>query len=538
MNTDAAIYVNADVLTMEPDQPEATAFAVAGRHFAAVGSDEDIRKTAPDGARVIDLGGKTVVPGFIEPHSHISYYALQLNWVDCSPDAGPGIEEVKARITAKAEEIGPGTWIRGFGYNQIFIKDERHLTKDDLDEAAPRNPVLIFHTSGHLYYANSLALEIGGITKETPQPEGGEIDKDERGEPTGLLLEPAAAAPVSAHLPKVTKEDCLNVLPSAIHHFHRAGITSCHDAAIGFLGEGPELFRAYRELEAADRLNLRIYMTIIERIYQEIIDMGFGPGFGSDYVKLGSVKLLQDGSMPGETAALLEPYHHRPDFKGELIMPQEALDDLVQKYHGLGLQMAIHANGDGAVESVLQALEKADRVHPGKTDLRHMIIHCQLVSDDQMRRIKKLEAIPNYHLTHVYHWGDYHSETLLGPERARRIDPLKSTLDRGLRFVVHSDMPVHPVEPLPNMHTAVHRETRKGMVLGPEERISPYEALKRYTVDAAYCSFEEDIKGSIAPGKLADFVVLSDNPLTVPDKIRDIQVLRTVVGGRTVFESS
>ena len=231
----------------------------------------------------------------------------------------------------------------------------------------------------------------------------------------------------------------------------------------------------------------------------------------------------------------MEPYYNRPDFRGELILPQETLDGIVDKYHGEGIQIAVHANGDRAIESVIHAFEKAQQRHPGR-DHRHMIIHCQLATQDHIRRMKRLGVVPSYFGNHVYYWGDRHAAMFLGPERARRIDPLSRSLKEGLIFTLHSDLPVTQVDPLFSMHCAVNRITRQGEVLGPEERISPLAALKAYTSYAASCSFEEDLKGSIEAGKLADFAVLSDNPLTVsPEAIKDIQVEATVAGGQVVF---
>ena len=530
------VYVNGNVITMNPDAPESTAFSVVGDRFCAVGSEEDANKWSDRGTEVVDLGGKTVLPGFIEPHSHISFYAAQLLQVDCSPQTNKTIEDVKNSIHARAKAVEPGTWITGCGYDDTLIDDKRHLNRNDLNEAAPENPVLIFHVTGHLFYTNSLGLKIGGITRETPQPVGGEIDKDDHGEPTGLLREPAAVESVAVHVPLTTDEEFHEVLPRAIRHFHQAGITSCHDAAIGYSGEGPALFKAYQTLEARGDLTLRIYMTILERLYRDIIKTGLCPGFGSEHLKLGSVKLFQDGSIQALTAALSEPYNNRSDFKGNLIMPQEALNEMVETYHRKGFQIAVHANGDRAIESVLTAMEKADRLYPGHGAHRHMIIHCQMASDDQIQRMKVLGVIPNYFVNHVYYWGDRHVALFLGAERARRIDPLQSTLDQGWKFVLHSDLPVTPVDPLFSIHTAVNRVTREDRVLGKAERISPMAALKAYTTHAAFCSFEEDIKGSIEPGKLADFVVLSDDPLTVePEALKDIQVLATAVGGLMVF---
>jgi len=350
------------------------------------------------------------------------------------------------------------------------------------------------------------------------------------------LLEPAAVAPILKKMSLPSPEQYKEALQKAIAYYHRAGITSTHDAALGYSKEGPMTIRAYRDLAVEGRLGLRIYMTIMEPVYRNLIDLGLGGGFGSDYLKLGSVKLFQDGSIQGLTAGLNEPYHCSPDLRGELIMPQEQLDEVVARYHELGFQLAIHANGDRAIESVLTAMENAEAKCPRQGALRHMIIHCQTASVNQIRRMRDLGVVPNYFVNHVYYWGDRHVSIFLGPDRARRIDPLQSTLDLGWKFVLHSDLPVTPVEPLLSMHNAVNRITREGKVLGPEERIAPDEALKAYTINAAYCSFEEDIKGIITSGKLADFAVLSDNPLTVaPEAIKDIQVEATVVGGRKVY---
>ena len=280
---------------------------------------------------------------------------------------------------------------------------------------------------------------------------------------------------------------------------------------------------------------MRVYLTIMYEHYDKLIDLGLGRGFGSDSLKLGCVKLFQDGSIQGLTAALAEDYYNQPGFKGDLIMPQETLNQLIDKYHRAGLQMAVHANGDRAIGSVLKAMEKAQESFP-RSDFRHMIIHCQTASDDHIHRMKRLGVVPNYFVNHVYYWGDRHLSTFLGPQRAGRIDPLGSSLRAGLEFVLHSDLPVTPLDPIFSIHTAVNRQTRQGEILGPEERIPVLEALKAYTVTAAKCSFEEHLKGSIEQGKLADFIVLTDNPMTcAPEKIKDIRVAATVVGGREVY---
>lgn len=527
------IFLNGNVVTMDPGMPEATAFGIVSGRFCAVGSDNEIRKLARNGTKIVDLGGKTVIPGFIESHNHMSLYAMTLLQADCRTPPNQSIEDVKASIRDMVDATEPDQWVRGWGYDDTLIAEKRHLTWADLDDVAPRNPVFISHVSGHLAYVNSMALEIAKIGPETPQPEGGEIRKDDNGVPTGLFLE-LAQFMVSQHIPPYGLSQLKEILQRAIVHFHKAGITSIHDGGVG-IRNGSVVIKAYRELESEGKLPLRVYMTIVEEVYGDILEIGLGTGFGSEYLKIGSVKLFQDGSIQGLTGALTEPYHNRPDFRGDLIFPQEKLDGFVEKYHGEGFQIAVHANGDRAIESVLDAIEKAQKLHP-REDHRHMIIHCQTATHDQIRRMKRLGIVPSYFVNHVYYWGDRHVSIFLGPERAKRISPLASSLKEGLIFTLHSDLPVTPVDPLFSIHCAVNRITREGKVLGPDERISPMEALKTYSTHAAYCSFEEHIKGSIEVGKLADFTVLSDNPLTIPPvKIKDIKVIKTAVGGSMVY---
>ncbi len=528
------IFVNGDVITMNPRRPRAAAFGISGDRFGPVGSETEIRQAACRNPRVVDLGGKTVVPGFIESHNHLSIYATGLLQADCSPAAGPTIDDIKGRIRALAGETPPGQWVRGWGYDDTLIAEKRHLTRRDLDDVTTGHPVFILHVSAHLAYANSRALEIAGIGPRSPQPEGGRIHMDDGGLPTGLLAEPAAIELVARHIPSYTTSQYRSVIPRAVAHYHRFGITSTHDAAIGYSGDVAEICRAYRQLEAQGRLRMRVYMTIVARAYDKLLELGLGTGFGSGFLKIGAVKLFQDGSIQALTAALTEEYLDRPE-RGDLIMAQDTLDELVEKYHRAGLQIAVHANGDAAIESVLQAYERAQRLHP-RQDHRHMIIHCQMASDDHLHRMKALGVVPSFFVNHVYYWGDRHLSLFLGPERAGRIDPLASARRAGVVFSLHSDLPVTPVDPLFSIHTAVNRTTREGKSLGPGERISALDALRAYTVDAAYCSFEDNDKGAVAAGRRADFVVLSDNPLTVaPEKIKDIRVLATFVGGRAVY---
>jgi predicted amidohydrolase YtcJ len=531
------LYKNADIVTMAPDQPDPDAFLVCGDRFVAAGSVEEVGRYAPPGVDEVDLKGKTVLPGFIETHNHLCYYAMSLLNVDCSSATNPSIKDIQDKISVSAQTLEPGAWLEGSHYDDTLIEEGRHLHRADLDEVLPDNPIVIWHTTGHLGYANSMALEMAGINRETPQPAGGTIHKDENGEPTGLLMEPAAQNMVARFLPQPDISVFKTQIPRAVKHYNQAGVTSIHDGAIGMVGEtGWLIYKAYRELEMENRLSVRVYLTTMYQAYEDLLKMGIGCGFGSDRLRVGAVKIFQDGSIQCLTAALAQDYVCRPGFRGEFIRPQQKMDALVERYHQEGQQIAIHANGDAAIESVITAIERAQAKHPQPV-LRHMIIHCQTASDDHIARMKALGIVPSYFPNHVHYWGDRHVSMFLGPERAERINPLGSSVKAGLRFTLHADTPVTPISPLHSIHCAVNRVTRQGRLLGPEERIYPYEALKAYTTDAAYCSFEEDRKGSISPGKLADFIVLSDNPLKIdPSGIKNIEILKTYLGGKAVCD--
>ena len=520
---------------MDPDLPRADAFSVQGNRFHLIGDEAFVMNHAGLDPLIIDLKHQVVLPGFIETHNHLSYYALTRLMVDCSSFSNKGISDIREKIAAAVSSTKKKQLIMGFGYDDTMMTENRHLTRQDLDDLAPDNPVFITHASGHLAYANSTALALGKVTRDTPQPAGGEIHMNEKGKPSGLLLEPAAMSLVAGKFPKPDTDLFMEALPLAMADYNKTGVTSTHDAGIGIMGQGPGSMEAYNRLEREGNLTVRVYLTMLFDYYDPFIEGGLKNGFGSDHLKFGSVKLFQDGSIQGLTGALKEDYIETPGFKGELIMPQAQLDKLVERYQKLGLQIAIHANGDAAIESVITSLERAREKYP-HDDLRHMIIHCQMASEDHIQRMKKLDAIPSYFINHVYYWGDRHEKRFIGPDRASRIDPLGSSLRAGLRFTLHGDTPVTPISPLDCIHHAVNRVTREGKVLGENQRISPLDAVKTFTTDAAFCSFEENLKGSVTPGKLADFVVLSADPMSVPrETIRDIQVLQTVVGGNTVY---
>lgn len=533
------VFRKGTLITMAPEaagREPATAFAVCRNRIGAVGTEAEASRWIGPETLVVDLGGRTVVPGFIESHNHASAYAMNLLQVDCSPGVNGSIAEIREKIREKAATTPPGQWIQGFGYDDTLISDKRHLTREDLDACAPDHPVHIFHISVHYSYVNSKALAIGGVGPETPQPEEGLIHMDEAGVPTGLLKEPGAMNLVRRHIPDYTGEEIRGALESALTTFHAAGITSIHDGGVGYFGHTRQIIEAYQELERTGRLTVRVTLTLTEAVFRVLFETGFRTGFGSDLLKFGSVKTWQDGSIQGLTGALSSPYHAYPEVTGDLLISQEILDDLVARYHLGGCQVAVHANGDRAIESVVTAFERAHRKCP-ETDRRHMIIHSQLASTDHLRRMKRIGLVPNFFVNHVYYWGDRHEALFLGPERAAHLDPLATALREELPFCLHSDLPVTPVDPLFSIHTAVNRVTRNGRVLGPDERITPVEALKGYTTTAAFVTFAEKERGTLEAGKLADFAILSDDPLHVPEiRIKDIRPLETWLGGKLVWK--
>jgi predicted amidohydrolase YtcJ len=533
-NEDNIVFRNADVITMNPRRPHASAFVFSRGRFLAVGSEEDVLSALSGDTHMIDLRGKTVIPGIIESHCHFSDYALSLGEVNCSSPPNESIEDVLTRLRKRVKNTAPGEWVKGWGYDDTLVVEKRHLTRRELDEVSPSHPVFISHISGHVAYTNSLALKIANIGLKSNYPLCGVVDKDQKGDLTGVLYGDAQLA-VAGHIPHLDVSQIKNRLEKAVKYYHACGITSIHDAAIGYYGTGLEVIGAYRELEAEKRLDIRVYLTIIERVYRQILKTGWSYDIGSMFLKLGGVKLFQDGSIQILTAALEKPYFNKCSEKGFYIIPQELLNELVEEYHGKGMQIAIHANGDGAINSAIEALKNACDKQPGM-DHRHMIIHCQLATQTQIRKMKRLGIVPSFFPNHIYYWGDRHVSQFLGPDRTARIDPLGSSYRAGLKFSLHSDHPVTSADPFFSMYCAVNRITNDGKLLGADERITALAALKAYTIDAAYCSFEEHQKGSIEDGKLADFAVLSDNPLTIDSKhIKDICVEATVVGGKTVY---
>jgi hypothetical protein len=522
------IFVNGTVVTLDARNRVVQAVSVRSGRIAAAGSDSDIRAAAGQGTEVIDLKGKTLLPGFYAAHDHLpqagmlALYQVDLN----SPPIGSmrSMGDVLVALRARAGRTPAGRWIVGRGYDDTLLAERRHPNRRDLDSVSTAHPIWVVHTSGHLGAANSSALAIAGITRDSPQPRGGVIRKDRvTGEPDGVIEESLSL--VARHLPAETREQRLEAIRWCDRTYRQKGVTTSVIA-------GATLDRMEELREAFQRgwLNIRV---------RPMLAPAAAGGAGHDVkdrIHTGAVKLFHDGSIQGYTGFLGAPYYRQPegkaDYRGYPSRSREELTAMVKKHHRAGLQVCVHGNGDAAIDDILHAYGEAQREFP-RRDARHRIEHCQTPRPDQLDAMRELGVTPSYFNGHVYYWGDRHRDIFLGPERAARISPLRSSLDRGIRFTLHNDTPVTPVDPLLLVWAAVNRMTRNGQVLGPAERISVEQALRAVTIDAAWQNFEENDRGSIETGKLADFTILEMNPLAVPqERIRDIRVAGVVIGGQ------
>lgn len=534
------VYVNGTVITMNVAAPQAEAVAVLGERIVAVGSTRDIRALAGQQTRVVDLAGKTLVPGFYDAHSHFVYGAIagfhlvNLN----SPPIGRinTMAELIAALQKKAQETPAGQWVMGVNYDDTLLAEKRHPTRADLDRVSTTHPVFVTHISGHLGAANTMALRKVNITKDSPQPQGGAYRRDANGELNGVIEE--RLEPFLPFLTNFTPPQMLAALKWNANEYLSRGVTTSVIAN----GNKAQL-QLLQAAMAQGILPLR-FITMDSRESDAVPPAaeagGMLSGFGNDRLKLGAIKIVGDGSIQGYTGYLSQPYHTpyegNADYRAYPRIKREELTAMVKKLHRAGYQIAIHGNGDAEIDDILFAFREAQKDFP-RTDTRHRIEHCQMAREDQLDAMKELGITPSFFVSHTYYWGDRHREIFMGPERAMRMSPLRSALNRGLKMTVHCDTPVTPINPLLAVWAAVNRVSTGGKIIGEQQRVTPLEALRMVTIDAAWQNFEEKTKGSLEAGKLADFVILAANPLTVAQAtIKDIPILATIVGGKPVFQ--
>lgn len=494
---------------------KSSALAITGERISAVGTTEAMIGLAGPDTTVIDLDNGIVLPGFIDAHGHFpSSGLIEQHFVDLnSPPIGnvTTIDEVVALLAAKAAVTPAGEWIQGRGYDDTLIAEMRHPTRWDLDQASTDHPIYIGHISGHLSVANSIALEMAGITQDSPQPFGGKIRKDDTtGEPNGVLEEPPAMGQVGKLLPEFSQKDMVNAVEAAAMAYAAVGVTTAQQGATA--PNGAEVFvEAYRQ----GRLPIRVHVwPVLQAMVGLVKDGGTLEQPDADgMVHYRAVKGFADGSIQGYTGYLSQPYHSHnhsdPRYRGYPRMDKDALAAQITTVHSAGYQIAVHGNGDAAIEDVLYAFEKALAATP-REDTRHIVIHAQMATEDQLDRMQALGIIPSFFNMHTYYWGDRHWDIFMGPERAARMSPAASAVERNMPYTLHADTPVVPMEPMRIVWSAVNRLSSGGRLIGGAQRISVVDALKGITSHAAYQAFEENDKGTIEVGKLADLVVLDE----------------------------
>jgi len=517
--------------TGQPPIPDG-AVVTRGSRIVAVGSRKDI--AIPEGAEIIKAEGRTVMPGFIDSHTHFILLGVRtLTTLDLSKTRS--LAEVLELIEARAPEIPEGAWLEGHGWDESGWPERRYPTKWDLDQVSPEVPVVLTPYYGHLVAVNSAALEAANVSKDTPDPPGGEVVKDpETGEPTGILRDEAIRL-IAEVSPPTTRELSLRGLREACDIALRWGCTSIHE-----LDADAVQLSTYQTARGDGSLRVRAYVMPTARFTEEIIDslgaLGMSTGFGDEYYRIGAAKIFIDGSMGARTAVFTEPYEDDPSTKGLFTISPEELNSRVSKAHGYGMQVTIHAIGDGGIETALDAYEAALEENP-REDHRHRIEHCEILTEEQIRRIKRLGVVPSMQPNFAGEWGGPGGmyDQRLGSERLRMNNPYRRLLDEGIRVAFGSDCgycPPWPMNPLYGLWAAV-----KHPIEG--SGISLEEAVRGYTLDAAYASFEEGIKGSLEPGKLADIAILSrDIEAINPDEIKDVTVDLTIVGGKIEYRSS
>ena len=530
------VVFNAKVSTVDAGAPSAEAFAVKAGRFAAVGSTQDIKALIGKGTQAYDAKQMTIVPGFTDCHNHAPGNTLLYEVIVGNPYEVEfvTIKSIVEKLRAKARETPPGTWVEGYFFDDTKVKDKRQLNVHDLDEVSRDHPVAVQHRGGHTSYYNSKALEMAGITKNTPNPAGGTFDRDENGDLNGRVTDRARGAITRvgnrATVPGDQKlQRDRDGLAYISKQFVRYGLTSVHH-------EGGDLF-ALQQVRARGELLHRVSYEATGSVLEALITSGIATGFGDEWIRFGATsEHTVDGSFSERTMALSQPYPGtNPPYKGNVTETQDELNAWIERVHRAGIQANCHANGDVAIDMVLTAFERAQKLFP-RADARPKITHCTLVNDDLLRRLKATGTVPAVFTTYAYYNPD--KFRFYGEELMKRCMAFRSLLDAGVPAATGSDFSPGPFAPLMGIQGMVTRTGWDGETWGANQRISVDEALRVNTLNGAYASREEAIKGSIAPGKLADFVVLSEDLHTVDkEKIKDVQIVRTVVGGSTVYQA-
>lgn len=522
------ILFNARIYTLDPQRPHATAIAVRDGKILAVGSDEEIQGLANSQTQAINLNGRTILPGLIDAHLHFEWYALTLHAVNVETAS---LDGCLRRVAAKTKTTSKGQWITGIGWNQIVWGS--FPTTRDLDSVAPEHPVFLMAKSGHAAWANSLALKMAGIRSSTADPSGGTIQRDEHGEPTGIFLEHALRL-VEQVIPEKTPVEVATAMLPAMENAWRVGLTGIHDF------DGSRCFSAFQILKEHGQLGLRVVKQILVKHLEEAIGLGLRSGFGDDWLRIGNVKVFLDGALGPRTASMIEPYEGEPGNYGINVTDKEELYEQASRAAANGLAMTVHAIGDKANHDLLDvyATLRAEENVREQTPLRHRCEHVQLLHPRDFNRLGQLKLIASMQPIHTT--SDMPMADRYWGKRTAGAYAWRTQLDAGAALAFGSDCPVESFNPFWGIHAAVTRRRADGSPgpegWHPEQRLTVEEAVRGFTLGAAYAGYMENKIGSLAPGKLADLVVIDRDIFTCdPMAIKDTQVLGTMIEGEWKF---
>lgn len=527
------LLYNGRVLTMDRARPEAMAVGIRQGRVVAVGTESDVRGALPTSVEAIDLAGRTAVPGLNDAHAHPMGVGLASLDIDltATADRNRTVASLVDLVHHAAASRPAGAWIIGRGYDQARLADQRHPTRFDLDPVSPNHPALLIRACHHIGVANSAALARAGISASTADPAGGLIDRDDHGEPTGVVRE-AALGLVRDAIGEPTKDQIVAALEVAGQVFLANGVTSVAEAGIG----RPEELAAYQRLRTAGRLRVRTYlMMMLDQMLDPLEELGITTGFGDHVLRIGPVKLFADGSIGGRSARMRQPYLGTDDTVGLWMQPPDELMAKVARAHRAGFQVAIHAIGDAAIELVVASYEAAMREDP-RADPRHRIEHCSIIDEALLDRIASLGIVPVPGTSFLHAFLDAYLDNL-GEERIRYAYGMASFARRGIVAAASSDAPVVPISPVTGLQTMVTRRDARDRPIWPEEAVPLDDALRAYTVNGAYASFEEGDKGTLAPGMIGDVAVFeTDLSAVEPVELGTINVDLAIVSGKVVFD--
>ena len=528
------VLINGEVITMDADSRIVEAVAIRENRIIFVGSTLEVQQLIESKTEVIDLCGKTLLPGFIDAHIHLVMYGLNQLAISCKAQNIISNEDIKQELQKKAQTVPKGQWIRAWGFNETTIKENRYLSIKELDEISSEHPIMITRTCGHISIVNSKALELAGIDANTANPDGGIIERDANGALTGKLIEKANMR--MNEIAKHTEVELRQAMKIASNHFVQAGITSIHEAGVS----DTDTYRLLQEAVKNKDIAVRVYAIICtlnnsHEFVEKMLTAGVLTGTGDERFKIGPAKIFTDGSSTGPTIATREPYTSNPNEHGILYYSEDEIYRVLGEAHKKGYQITVHAQGDRAIEMYLNCVEKALNEHP-REDHRHRIEHAGISTPDLQVRMKKLGVIPIPNPSFPFEFGDIYVKNY--GERVNYMYPVRDFIDKGIICAGGSDAPVTDYNPLIGIHTAVNRKSSSNSEIGGNQKVSILEAIKIYTINGAYASFEEDIKGSLEVGKLADLVVLDNSILNQNNNsIKDLKVEMTIIDGQILYKN-